>query len=603
MAFLIPDNLKSRQDVPAQLRRVASAFQVALDEDVLVWFEPLYNPAGEKPHFVLLFPGRGIVVLEVFEANARNFLGFIRGRPRFERDGREIETPSPLERAESHARVLSARIGAESRLAGLHIPVVAGAVFPGMTEREALSKGIPTAIEPAKCLFKTEIDAGIDGQGETAILRIFARMLGPVRDGSIPQQSLDVLRGIVQPSIVIGALRGEERAGQLVIFRSSEGGDEVVRVMDRKQEAMAKSLGEGHRVIRGVAGSGKTLVLVYRARLVAQARPTQRYLLTCYTKTLAGQLAAMLSDLPNITVKHLDKVMADMIRAARLEHPGYDGGDGDKVARVALQASAQRRGERYQGVFLDEAQDFGTTALQFVVSLLDANADLVVVADAAQNIFRRRFSWKQAGIQAQGRTRILRTNYRNTKEILEFAYRFLTGGTLRAEEVPDMEDEGAVIPPEAAQRSGPVPDVCVVQQPRETVRATVEKVKNWVRADASPKSVAVLYASSHGPAVTEGVFNALRSEGIPVFWATNPKDKAARTRLAAATEPVVLSTIHSAKGLEFPRVALCEISREDEDVESSRKLAYVGMTRATHELFVTTDAGNPLVNDLSAVVA
>lgn len=44
MAFLIPDNLRSRQDVPAGIRRVASAFQVGLDEDVTVWYEPLYDP-------------------------------------------------------------------------------------------------------------------------------------------------------------------------------------------------------------------------------------------------------------------------------------------------------------------------------------------------------------------------------------------------------------------------------------------------------------------------------------------------------------------------------------------------------------------------------
>ena len=49
---------------------------------------------------------------------------------------------------------------------------------------------------------------------------------------------------------------------QLTIFRPPAGDEDIVRVMDRKQEAFAKSLGTGHRIIRGVAGSGKTLVLV-----------------------------------------------------------------------------------------------------------------------------------------------------------------------------------------------------------------------------------------------------------------------------------------------------------------------------------------------------
>jgi hypothetical protein len=58
MAFLIPDNLKSRPDIPAGIRRVASAFQVGLDESAVVWYEPLYDPSGEKPHFVVLLPDR-----------------------------------------------------------------------------------------------------------------------------------------------------------------------------------------------------------------------------------------------------------------------------------------------------------------------------------------------------------------------------------------------------------------------------------------------------------------------------------------------------------------------------------------------------------------
>lgn len=36
---------------------------------------------------------------------------------------------------------------------------------------------------------------------------------------------------------------------------------DIIKVMDLEQEALARSLGDGHRVIHGVAGSGKTLIL------------------------------------------------------------------------------------------------------------------------------------------------------------------------------------------------------------------------------------------------------------------------------------------------------------------------------------------------------
>jgi superfamily I DNA/RNA helicase len=55
--------------------------------------------------------------------------------------------------------------------------------------------------------------------------------------------------------------------------------------------------------------------------------------------------------------------------------------------------------------------------------------------------------------------------------------------------------------------------------------------------------------------------------------------------------------------LEFPRVAVCEIGRAGDDSDSSRKLAYVGMTRATEELFVVTEAANVLAADLGRAAA
>src|SRR5690606_30961580 len=103
MAFLIPDNLKSRKDVAKELQRVGSAFQVALDDDVEVWFEPLYDRAGDKPQFVLFFPPRGEVALGVIDSSAKTFLDVCRGKLRVMRDGIDVEPASPVERVERHA--------------------------------------------------------------------------------------------------------------------------------------------------------------------------------------------------------------------------------------------------------------------------------------------------------------------------------------------------------------------------------------------------------------------------------------------------------------------------------------------------------------------
>jgi hypothetical protein len=663
MAHLIPDNLKSRADVSAPIRRVASAFQVALDESVICWFEPLFDPEGQKPHFVVLLPEQGIAVFEVLDLKSDTFLGAFRGRVRFLRDGREIEVENPLVRADTLCEKLKARLLHEPRLRHLQIPVKAGAIFPSLTAEEARKKGGESIIKPDCSLFKDEIDAAIAGTGETALLRKFTRILGAPAEQTTNPEAVNILRGLIQPEIVIerigqsqrqapgevrettqetahrtghgtveGNSRGEtqgrtagksvgeaqgptpgktherpESQNQLQIFAAPQGEEDIIRVMDLQQETMAKSLGDGHRVIRGVAGSGKTLILVYRARLMAQSFPQHRFLLTCYTRSLAGQLREILKEYPNVDVDNLDSIMSDVIRKARLTHPGYkDDDSGDRVAEVALQGLSVGHGPRYHAVFLDEAQDFGTPGLQFAAGLLEPGKDdLVIVADAAQNIFRRKFSWKKAGIQAQGRTRILRTNYRNTREILEFANRFLLASqTLHPEDVPDAEDENAVIQPESTARSGPRPSLKIVDNTREEVEQAFDQVCEWVKLSSEPRQIGLLYSASLDQGVDRPFMLAqkLRAAGIGVFYLSDPRDKSARNRLAQAKEPVVLTSIHSAKGLEFPRVVLCGVWSDREDAEVVRKLAYVGMTRATNSLTVVTRTGHPLLDDLQAAI-
>jgi superfamily I DNA and RNA helicase len=104
---------------------------------------------------------------------------------------------------------------------------------------------------------------------------------------SLPQ--IDRIRWHLFPEVRISNQRDMfAEAGQAVTEIP-----EILRVMDLQQEQLARSLGDGHCVIHGVPGSGKTLVLGYRAEHLAKV--CQRSILVlCYNKTLATKLAAVM---------------------------------------------------------------------------------------------------------------------------------------------------------------------------------------------------------------------------------------------------------------------------------------------------------------------
>jgi superfamily I DNA/RNA helicase len=551
-----------------------------LDDDAIVWFEPPFDATGRKPHFVVLMPDNGISVLEVLDVRQNKLLGMVRGRLRIERDGQEIEVEQPMERAEAFAQDLRVRIAADARLDGLIIAVQAAAVFPAL-DAEAVESRLDRAVDPARTIFAPEIEEAVAAEDSNRLRAKFIRLLGA--SSPLDDRQIDMVRAAIQPELVIGAAADD----QLPIFRDPVG-VELISVMDQRQEVIAKGLGEGHRVVRGVAGSGKTLILTHRAKLFAQLFPDHRFLLTCYTRSLAGLLRAHLADFENIEVDTLDRLIARAIREAELEFPGFED---EQHAKVGLQALERGALPRYRAVFIDEAQDFGAESLRFAIPLADERFnDVLIVADAAQNVFRRNFRWKDAGIQAQGRTKILRKNYRNTREILELAHALVPGGSV---ESFDPDDEAMIIPPEAAMREGPQPDVrfCTGDEMEESIVASAKEHT----AGRKPASLAVLAIGNREAIRVE---RALRDVQVPLFFLSDPQQRSNRDAIADVDEPVVLSTVYSAKGLEFPDVILCCEPRSDQDPDELRKAIYVGMTRATERLTVFMDPDHPLASEL-----
>src|SRR5262249_47548122 len=67
--------------------------------------------------------------------------------------------------------------------------------------------------------------------------------------GRLSDRQISVLRSVIHPQIVISP------SGEITKT------EQPLTVLDLRQERNARSIGEGHRIVYGVAGSGKTVIL------------------------------------------------------------------------------------------------------------------------------------------------------------------------------------------------------------------------------------------------------------------------------------------------------------------------------------------------------
>ncbi len=266
---------------------------------------------------------------------------------------------------------------------------------------------------------------------------------------------------------------------------------EVVRVMDLTQEQLARSLGSGHRVIHGVAGSGKTLILGYRCLHLAQ--PLEKPILVlCYNITLAARLRAFAEQLgiaEKVKVCHFHQWCKEQLTTYHVDLIESDAPKYDRQVVSVIKGVADGFIPRaqYSAVMIDEGHDFQPEWLKLVTQMTDPEHDsLLLLYDDAQSIYRKGggldFTLSSVGIKAQGRTTILKLNYRNTREILAFAYDFASEFISPREE---DDDHIPLIQPEACGCSGPKPAMRMYGSLDEEIDYAAKCITKW-RTDGSP---------------------------------------------------------------------------------------------------------------------
>ena len=598
MASLIPTLNSCLPRMTTGEKRFARRLESHLEDDYLCWYE---LPVGERQRytdFILLHPRRGLLLLEVKDWKLDTI-------QRMDKVSATIVTPNghktvsnPLEQARQCAYQLVNRLQQDPQLVtqtgryqgSLAFPYGYGVVLSNITRNQFESTDLGEVLPGHQVVCKDEMLESVDAEAfQERLWGMFnVRFECPL---TLPQ--VDRIRWHLFPEVRINS--GEQ--GSLFppeVDEAQADGlvPDIAKVMDMQQEQLARSLGEGHRVIHGVAGSGKTLILGYRCLYLARLLH-KPILVLCYNITLAARLRELMegrgvSD--RVHVYHFHDWCGEQLRTYHVERPEPGDGYIEKLVQNVIDAvdrGAIPRGQ-YGAVMIDEGHDFEPEWLKLVVGMVDPDSNsLLLLYDDAQSIYSKKgaldFSLSSVGVQARGRTTVLRLNYRNTEEILDFAYRFASH-YFHASEKDD--DHVPLIEPRSAGRHGPRPVLKMFRNFEQEARYTASLYRRLHDERGMPWSD--MCVTCHSKWMGGELERCFREAGIPCQWLS---DSRAKKNFRPSHNSVKLMTMHSSKGLEFPMVTVSGIGYlpvRDAEVETEAKLLYVAMTRATENLLLTS---------------
>jgi len=587
MSTLIPSLSSCLSRMTPGEKRFAQRLEAKLEDDYLCWYDVPVGPANVHPDFIVLHPKRGLIILEVKDWKLDSIRQITRTDTTLLTDSGEKRVPNPLEQARQYTHAVMDALEKDpqltfssGRMRGKTLfPWTYGVVLANISRRQFESTDLAEVIEPHRVVCQDEMTESVDAEAfQQRLWDMFH--VGGFGHLSVPQ--IDRIRWHLFPEIRLPAK-------QIGLFDEVEaaGSPDLMRVLDLQQEQLARSLGEGHRVIHGVAGSGKTLILGYRAEHLARAC-AKPILVLCYNKALARRLEHWMQAKGVADKVHIGNFHAWCHRQLTTYHAGLPPGDAnehgyfDTLVQRVIQAVDKGLipSGQYDSVLIDEGHDFRPEWLRLVVQMVDPLTDsLLLLYDDAQSIYdtgrRRDFSFRSVGIRAQGRTTILRVNYRNTREILEFAAGFASQ-ILRPADAG--EDGVPRLAPVSAGRHGDPPQLVKLPSLRDEAVWIADQLKAAHRTGTPWRDMAVLYR--HWEPTGKTVNSVFRLAGIPVTWKDN-------IRFSDKQDTVKLLPFHSGKGLEFPLVAIPGIGREASADEAEARLLYVAMTRATQKLLAT----------------
>lgn len=405
---------------------------------------------------------------------------------------------------------------------------------------------------------------------------------------------------------------------------------------DEQKELIELRVGGFPRVIRGVAGSGKTVVLAkLAARYLHRHYPEQtpRIAATCFNRTLVPFLTQKLDTAwreygheevwpaDALRLTHLNRLMWLLIEEAKpaLKYisPNIvkDGAKRAELYRKQIAQIAKAQPARYQAlcfdaIFVDEAQDFAPEEFALLLDLLKPHPDtgektLILCYDDAQNLYGLpRPVWRDLGINVAvgDRSRVMRHCFRNSRQTVELAFNVLIG----TQAPPDLRvhtrqyadvaylrehnlisEEAACVRVHFAKRDDALPVVQTFSIRHEELNWVVDQLVHLVQEEAvRPEDILLLTPKPSAPELDLDYFDKqvrARLPQVPLYYASSQGNK---DQHLFTPNQMTFSTVFGAKGYDAPVVFVVGADLFPYTKEGRAEF-YVAATRAKLRLYIS----------------
>lgn len=208
--------------------------------------------------------------------------------------------------------------------------------------------------------------------------------------------------------------------------------------LDQKQEKLAQS-NSGLQKIKGVAGCGKTEVLVNRAINAIKRTNTDNILILTYNNSLKPYIKYRLySILRQKNKEKFDEIKRDIFEVTNY-HRFYISQANNLNIDIQImntngsineiqfrQNIFSENKEKYDVILVDEIQDYETDWIKIIRdSFLSENGEMVIFGDQIQNIYKRDIKKRESSlVKGFGKWQSLNKSYRSCLKLIDIFSKF-----------------------------------------------------------------------------------------------------------------------------------------------------------------------------------